>query len=69
MGGNNPKCDDPFNSTEFYSRDASGMYQKECYAGMSNNELGWNGEIRSGLYPANKCLKIKGHFGKINSKM
>ena len=36
----------------------SDIYQKECYAGKYDKAT-----RRTGMYPATRCLKIKGHFG------
>jgi len=50
IGGDNPACEDPFNSTEAFEK---GLYKDNCLAGLKG---------RGGLYPATACIKFDGYY-------
>ena len=52
IGGDNPACEDPFNSTEAFKQ---GLYKENCLAGMKD---------RGGLYPATACVKFDGYYSE-----
>ena len=52
IGGDNPACEDPFNSTEAFEK---GLYKDNCLAGLKG---------RGGLYPATACIKFDGYYSK-----
>ena len=52
IGGDNPACEDPFNSTEAFKQ---GLYKDNCLAGMKD---------RGGLYPATACVKFDGYYSE-----
>ena len=52
IGGDNPACEDPFNSTEAFQK---GLYKDNCLAGLKG---------RGGLYPATACIKFDGYYSK-----
>ena len=53
IGGDNPACEDPFNSTDAYHK---GLYKDNCLSGMKG---------RNGLYPATACIKFDGYYSKL----
>ena len=57
IGGDNPACEDPFNSTEAFEK---GLYKDNCLAGLKG---------RGGLYPATACIKFDGYYSKYFSSM
>ena len=57
IGGDNPACEDPFNSTEAFEK---GLYKDNCLAGLKG---------RGGLYPATACIKFDGYYSKYFSSI